>query len=120
MAEKLSAVGRLLATAAREPGFVPEAELRGLHGGDSAATLLRVESSGLTLMLGRFPASEAPPIHDHGSWGIARVIRGRARNRHSERLADGPQTDPAQVPWLYETARRPGDWKRWPDRAPAT
>ena len=116
IAEKLSVVGRLLATAAREPEFVPEAELRGLHGGDSAATLLRVEPTGLTLMLGRFSPKEETPIHDHGSWGIACVIRGRDRYRHWERLDDGSKPDRAQVRLLYEKELGPGDWVSWPDR----
>jgi predicted metal-dependent enzyme (double-stranded beta helix superfamily) len=116
IAEKLTVVGRLLATAAREPGFVPEAELRGLHGGDSAATLVRVERSGLTLMLGRFSAREETPIHDHGSWGIACVVQGRDRYRHWERLDDGSRPGRAQIRVLYEKELGPGDWVSWLDR----
>lgn len=102
------AVGRLLAQESRKPGFVPEAEMKSLHGGDSTFTVLQSDADGLTLMLGKFSAAAATPVHDHGSWGIACVVRGRDRYRHY-RNVDG------KVSLLYEKELGPGEFVTWPD-----
>lgn len=102
------AVGRLLAQESRKPGFVPEAEMKSLHGGDSTFTILQSDADGLTLMLAKFSAAEETPVHDHGSWGIACVVRGRDRYRHY-RNVDG------KVSVAYEKELGPGDFVTWPD-----
>ena len=102
------AVGRLLAEQSRQPGFVPEAEMKSLHGGDSTFTILQTDADGLTLMLAKFSADEETPVHDHGSWGIACVVRGRDRYRHY-RNVDG------KVSLLYEKELEPGAFVTWPD-----
>ena len=66
---KLSRVGQLLAEAALEPGFVPQVEMKSLHGGDTRSAILQSDPDGLTLMLGKFSANEETPVHDHNSWG---------------------------------------------------
>lgn len=60
-----------------------------MHGSDSTATVLQTDPDGLTLVLGLFSAKAETPIHDHNSWGIACVVRGRDRYRHWELDADG-------------------------------
>ena len=105
---RLSMVGALLAEASQRPGFVPDAEMRSLHGGDSAFTILQTDADGLTLMLARFSAEEETPVHDHGSWGIACVIRGHDRYRHY-RLNRG------RVEILYEKELEPGAFVTWLD-----
>ena len=90
------------------PGFVPDAEMKSLHGGDSSFTVLQSDGDGLTLMLARFSAAEETPVHDHGSWGIACVIRGRDRYRHY-RIDDG------NVTLLYEKELPAGEFVTWPD-----
>ena len=102
------AVGRLLAEQSRTPEFVPEAEMKSLHGGDSTFTILQTDADGLTLMLAKFSADEETPVHDHGSWGIACVVRGRDRYRHY-RNVDG------KVSLLYEKELEPGAFVTWPD-----
>ncbi|HSS61782.1 MAG TPA: hypothetical protein VLK30_10045 [Candidatus Limnocylindrales bacterium] len=107
--ENLDVVGRLLSDASREPGFVGEHEMRSLHGGESTSTVLQTDPDGLTLMLGRFPASEETPVHDHKSWGIACVVQGRDRYRHWE-------LDPAGgVRVLYERELDAGSFVAWLD-----
>jgi predicted metal-dependent enzyme (double-stranded beta helix superfamily) len=103
------AVGRLLSEDSRKPGFVPEAEMRSLHGGDSTFTILQSDADGLTLMLARFSAHEETPVHDHGSWGVACVVRGRDRYRHYHRDQGG------RVTLLYEKELEPGMFVTWPD-----
>jgi len=101
-------VGRLLAEESRKPGFVPEAEMESLHGGDSTFTILQSDGDGLTLMLARFSAVEETPVHDHGSWGVACVVAGRDRYRHY-------RSEGGKVSLLYEKELGPGDFVTWPD-----
>jgi predicted metal-dependent enzyme (double-stranded beta helix superfamily) len=112
--ERLAEVGRRLAQAASQPGFIPDAELHSLHGGDSVATLIQTDADGLTLMLAQFSPGEATPVHDHGSWGVACVVRGRDRYQHWERLDDGSRPDRAQVRVLYDKVLGPGEFVTWP------
>lgn len=102
------AVGRLLAAESARPGFVPDAEMRSLHGGDSTFTILESGADGLTLMLAKFSAQEETPVHDHGSWGIACVVRGRDRYRHYRTDEHG------KVTLLYEKELEPGMFVTWP------
>jgi 3-mercaptopropionate dioxygenase len=102
------AVGALLAAESQKPGFVPELEMDSLHGGDSTFTILQTDPDGLTLMLAKFSAREETPVHDHGSWGIACVVRGRDRYRHY-------RLDGAKVSLLYEKELRAGSFVTWPD-----
>jgi predicted metal-dependent enzyme (double-stranded beta helix superfamily) len=113
--ERLTEVGRRLAQGASQPGFIPDTELRSLHGGVSAATLIQTDPDGLTLMLGQFSPREATPVHDHGSWGVACVVQGRDRYKHWERLDDGSRPDRAQVRVLYEKVLGPGEFVTWLD-----
>jgi predicted metal-dependent enzyme (double-stranded beta helix superfamily) len=107
--ESLNAVGRLLAQVGLEPGFVPEGEMRSLHGGDSTVTVLQSDPDGLTLMLGRFSPLAETPVHDHNSWGVACVVKGTDRYRHWEEDGDGG------VRILYEKELRPGSFVTWLD-----
>jgi predicted metal-dependent enzyme (double-stranded beta helix superfamily) len=107
--DSLGAVGRLLATASSEPGFVQESEMRSLHGGDSSFMLLQTDPDGLTLMLARFSPTEETPVHDHSSWGVACVVKGRDRYRHWE-VGDG-----GRVRVLYEKELGPGSFVTWLD-----
>ena len=102
-----SAVGRLLAEESARPGFVPDAEMRSMHGSDSTFTILQSDSDGLTLMLAKFSAEDPTPVHDHGSWGVACVVKGRDRYRHY-------RIDGGKVTLLYEKELGPGTFVTWP------
>lgn len=102
------AVGELLAAESCRPGFVPDAEMRSLHGGDSTFTILQSDPDGLTLMLAKFSPLEETPVHDHGSWGVACVVRGRDRYRHYS-------VDGGKLVLLYEKELGPGAFVTWPD-----
>lgn len=104
----LDAVGRLLAQESGTPGFVPEADMRSLHGSDSTFTILQSDPDGLTLMLAKFSAAEATPVHDHGSWGVACVVKGLDRYRHYAMRG-------GRVELLYEKVLGQGDFVTWPD-----
>ena len=108
-AEALELVGRLLGTAGGQPGFLTAGEMRNMHGGDSQFTVLQSDPDGLTLVLGLFSAREETPVHDHGSWGVACVVRGIDRYRHWE--LDGAR--PLRL--LYERELTPGSFVTWLD-----
>lgn len=105
--ESLDAVGRLLAESSREPGFVTEGEMHSLHGSESSFTILQSDADGLTLMLSRFSPEAPTPVHDHKSWGVACVVRGRDRYVHWEKTGDG------DVRVLYEKELHPGSFVTW-------
>ena len=106
--ESLAAVGRLLSKASSRPGFIPDTEMRSLHGSESTFTILQSDPDGLTLMLARFSPVEETPIHDHGSWGVACVVKGRDRYRHY-RIVDGRPVI------AYERELAPGSFVTWPE-----
>lgn len=105
--ESLGAVGNLLAEASREPGFVTEGEMHSLHGSESSFTILQSDPDGLTLMLSRFSPDAPTPVHDHKSWGVACVVRGRDRYLHWEKTGEG------DVRVLYEKELSPGSFVTW-------
>ena len=107
--ERLERVGRMLAEASRQPGFVTESEMRTLHGGDSSSAILQSDADGLTLMLGRFSAAEETPVHDHNSWGVACVVQGQDRYRHWH------HDDEGRLKVLYEKVLGPGEFVFWLD-----
>ena len=104
----LQRLGELLSASSRAPGFVPDAEMRTLHGSQASFSILETGDGGLTLMLARFSAEAETPVHDHGSWGVACVVRGRDRYRHYRHAAD-------RVELLYEKELGPGDFVSWLD-----
>ena len=107
--ENLHAVGLLLAEASTQPGFIPNAELHSLHGGDSSFAVLQTDPDGLTLMLGRFSPKEETPVHNHNSWGIACVVQGRDFYRHWH------HDDEGRLKVLYEKELGPGMFVTWLD-----
>jgi predicted metal-dependent enzyme (double-stranded beta helix superfamily) len=105
----LNAVGRLLSEVTREPGFIPQTEMKSLHGSDTTSALLQTDPDGLTLMLGKFSAKEETPVHDHNSWGVACVVEGKDRYRHWHHDDDG------RLKVLYEKDLGPGSFVTWLD-----
>jgi predicted metal-dependent enzyme (double-stranded beta helix superfamily) len=104
----VDAVGRLLADESRKPGFIPDARLQSLHGSESSFAILQTDPDGLTLMLSRFSPDAPTPIHDHKSWGVACVVKGRDLYRHY-RVEDG------KAALLYEKDLEPGAFVTWQD-----
>jgi predicted metal-dependent enzyme (double-stranded beta helix superfamily) len=69
-------------------------------------------------MLARFPPAAPTPVHNHNSWGVICVIRGRDRHILWAREDDGSQPGRAQLRMVESRELGPGDIAWFPD-APA-
>jgi len=107
--ENLNAVGRLLAEASAEPGFIPQTQMGSLHGGEATSAVLQTDPDGLTLMLSKFSPQKETPVHDHNSWGIACIVQGTDRYRHWH------HDDEGRLKILYEKELGPGSFVTWLD-----
>ena len=112
----LRALGDLLRRLAQLPDLIPDHDLAAMHGSDSSATVLHSDGAeAMTLVLAKFSPTAETPIHDHGSWAVACVVRGRDRYRHWERLDDSANPSHAELRLLYERELGPGDVVYWLD-----
>jgi len=112
----LQAIQENLTRVAAEPWMVEHPAFVELE--RTGATLKVIASQGdddLTLVAGRFPADHPTPVHDHTTWGVACVVRGRDRYIHWERLDDGSRLDEARLRVQYERVLEPGDSVYWFD-----
>ena len=107
--ESLDAIGHLLAEVSREPDFIPQTEMKTLHGGGATSAVLQSDPDGLTLMLGLFSPKAETPVHDHNSWGVACVVQGKDHYRHWHRDGEG------RLRVLYEKELEPGSFVTWLD-----
>ena len=84
-------------------------ELAGnIHHGRQSGPLY-TDESGLTLVRGRFEPDALTPIHNHGSWGIIGVYRGRDRYQIWRRLDDSTDPGSARVELVEERVLEAGD-----------
>jgi len=72
-----------------------------VHTGQQSAPLYQ-EENGLTLMHARFGPEAMTPIHNHNSWGIIGVYKGRDRYQIWRRLDAGSGHGKAQVELVEE------------------
>jgi hypothetical protein len=102
------AIGVHLTGLAEQTEDLDEGQLGGLH--DSAsATIIGRHADGSVLMLARFPSEPATPIHNHNSWGVVCVLRGRDLYQRWERLDDGKDPHRADVRLAEERTLAAGD-----------
>jgi hypothetical protein len=86
-----------------------EERLAGLHGSAAAAAIIGRHASGSVLMLARFPQESPTPVHNHNSWGVVHVLRGRDRYERWTRLDAGENPGRADLRLAEELALGPGD-----------
>jgi predicted metal-dependent enzyme (double-stranded beta helix superfamily) len=73
------------------------------------STPLYTDASGLTLVRARFGPEAMTPIHNHGTWGVVGVYRGRDRYQVWRRLDEGSDAGPARIELVDERVLGPGD-----------
>lgn len=79
-----------------------------VHLGQRSVPLYQ-EENGLTLMDAKFGPEAITPIHNHNSWGIIGVYRGRDRYQVWRRLDKGLGEGDAVVELIEERILLPGD-----------
>jgi predicted metal-dependent enzyme (double-stranded beta helix superfamily) len=117
-AESFARIGALLQPLAADSNLVDPTRLAGLHDSTAGFEILGHGDAGSTLMLARFPADAPTPVHNHNSWGVICVIRGRDRHILWAREDDGSQPGRARVRIVESRELGPGDLAWFPD-APA-
>jgi hypothetical protein len=107
--ESFGRIGGWLRDLSRDPGLIDEAKLAALHQSAAGFTILGRGPTGSTLMLARFPPEAPTPIHNHNSWAVLCVIRGRDRHIQWAREDDGSVPGHARVRPLESRELGPGD-----------
>src|SRR2546421_12004359 len=107
-------LGDLLRILAADRTLIDESRLGALHQTSAQATILGRGPTGSTLMLGRFSAEAPTPVHNHNSWGVLCVMRGRDRHILWRRQDDGQQAVQAQLQIIETLALDPGDVALFP------
>jgi len=108
-------LGDLLRMLAADRALIDESKLGALHQSSAQATILGRGPTGSTLMLSRFSAEAPTPVHNHNSWGVLCVVRGRDRHILWRRLDDGSQAGQAQLQIIESRELDPGDVAWFPD-----
>jgi len=108
-------VGALLRKLATDPDLIDPTRLAALHGSGAGFSILGHGNGGSTLMLGRFPAEAPTPVHNHNSWGVICVIRGRDRHILWAREDDGSRAGRARLRVVETRELGPGDTLWFPD-----
>jgi predicted metal-dependent enzyme (double-stranded beta helix superfamily) len=100
-----------MAELTRNPAAVEAADAEApgnIHTGRQSHPLYQGES-GLTLVRARFGPEAMTPIHNHGSWGVVGVYRGRDRYQVWRRVDGGAGPGEAHVEMVEERILEPGE-----------
>jgi predicted metal-dependent enzyme (double-stranded beta helix superfamily) len=108
-------IGELLRMLSADEAPIDQSRLARLHRSSAQATILGRGPKGSTLMLGRFSAEAPTPVHNHNSWGVICVIRGRDRHILWARQDDGSQPGRADLRTVETRELGPGDIAWFPD-----
>lgn len=108
-------IGDLLRILAADRDLIDQTRLDALHQSSAQAAILGHGAMGSTLMLGRFSAEAATPVHNHNSWGVVCVLRGRDRHILWARQDDGSRPGEAQLRIIETRELNPGDVAWFPD-----
>ena len=108
-------IGDLLRMVAADATLIDESKLDALHQSSAQATILGHGPAGSTLMLGRFSAESPTPVHNHNSWGVLGVVRGRDRHIVWRRQDDGSRSGWAELEIIETRELAPGDVAWFPD-----
>ena len=108
-------IGTLLRSLAEDQSLVDPSRLAALHDATAGFSILGHGTDGSTLMVARFPADAPTPVHNHNSWGVICVIRGRDRHIRWAREDDGSRPGKARLRIVERQELGPGDVAWFPD-----
>ena len=114
-ADTFARLGAMLRPLATDPNLVDPSRLAALHNSSAGFNILGHGDAGSTLMLARFPADAPTPIHNHNSWGVICVIRGRDRHILWAREDDGSTPGRARLRVVESRELGPGEIAWFPD-----
>jgi len=85
-----------------------EEPIGNVHAGEPSPPIYQ-DASGLTLMHARFGPEAMTPVHNHNSWAIVGLYRGRDLYQRWRRVDAGSGAGNAQVELIEERVLEPGD-----------
>lgn len=83
-------------------------EAGNIHTGRQSRPLYE-DDTGLVLVRARFGPEKMTPIHNHFSWGVIGILKGRDQYQIWERLDDGDGPGHAEIRMVEEKILEPGD-----------
>ncbi len=106
----LDEIARAMAALVRHPAILANADAPAgnVHAGKQTGPLY-TDESGLTLVRAGFGPERLTPIHNHGTWGIVGLYRGRDRYQRWRRRDDGAGAGTAHLELRDERVLEPGD-----------
>jgi predicted metal-dependent enzyme (double-stranded beta helix superfamily) len=110
----VAAIKERLRRLAAESDVLAKGNLTGLHGAAAQAEVLGRGPDGSVLMLARFSADAPTPVHNHNSWGVAYVVKGRDRYERWRRVDDGTDPERAEVELIEALELGPGEATSFP------
>lgn len=106
-----SAFAGLLADPSWLPSpFTQPVERSGMGGGIASYLLYRPQDRSLNVSAMVMPAGAMTPVHDHLTWGLVGLYRGRQAEEVFRRVDDGTQTGRAQLELVERRHLAPGDF----------
>ncbi len=113
--DAFSRIETLLRPLAAGSSLVVPSRLAALHDSHAGFEILGQGKGGSTLMLARFPDDVPTPVHNHNSWGVLCVVRGRDRHTLWAREDDGSVAGHARLRVVESRELGPGDTLWFPD-----
>jgi hypothetical protein len=107
--EAFGRIGEWLRPLSLDTSLIDDASLAALHQSGAGFTILGHGPAGSTLMLACFPPEAPTPIHNHNSWAVLCVIRGRDRHIQWAREDDGAVPGQARIRAIDNRELRAGD-----------
>lgn len=106
----LHAIAQGMAALVRHPAILANADAPAgnVHAGRQTGPLY-TDDTGLTLVRAGFGPERLTPIHNHGTWGVVGLYRGRDRYQRWRRLDDGTGDGAARLALVDERVLEPGD-----------
>ncbi|MBA2453696.1 MAG: cysteine dioxygenase family protein [Chloroflexia bacterium] len=114
-AERVEALKPAFQTLLQANGWLPNeyaqtGDTTGMGGGIAAYALYRDPGAALCLFAFVIPSGKTTPVHDHGSWGLVGLYRGRQLETYYRRTDDGSVAGHAVLEQMEQQTLEQGDF----------